>query len=222
VLWWDKPLNVECGVRVYEKRTGEPVNDGHVLATAGFWVALRDALSELPAAIVHGPFENEGDRRPWLARVLIWPVMKPLIIIVGEEHDKVGEKRVSTFYPCYWEDQSYATFLLIAIASAFGGIHCIGWSFTFPSGTERTLWRVASVSITSVPIAVLVPPLLADQLPNQFKNIAEFLAIYLCGLQLFLYILSRFVLLVLPFLCLGSLPPAAYHVVHWTSFIPHV
>ena len=38
----------------------------------------------------------------------------------------------------------------------------------------------------------------------------------------FFYILCRLVLLVLPFLCLGLLPPAAYLVVHWTSLIPHV
>ena len=56
LLWWDKPLNVQRGVRVYKKRiTEEPVDDGDVEATVGFWVALGDALSELPAAIVRGP-----------------------------------------------------------------------------------------------------------------------------------------------------------------------
>jgi hypothetical protein len=60
LLWWDKPLNVQCGVRVYEKRrTDEPMDDGHVEATAGFWVALGDALSRLPAAIVHGPVARD-------------------------------------------------------------------------------------------------------------------------------------------------------------------
>jgi len=56
LLWWEKPLNVQRGVRVYKKRnTVEPVDDGHVLATAGFWVALGDELSKLPAAIINGP-----------------------------------------------------------------------------------------------------------------------------------------------------------------------
>jgi len=39
---------------------------------------------------------------------------------------------------------------------------------------------------------------------------------------LFLYKLSRLALLVLPFLCLRSLPPAAFYVAHWTSLIPHI
>jgi len=38
------------------------------------------------------------------------------------------------------------------VAFAFGGIHCIGWSFTFSSSIERTLWRVTSLSITGFPI----------------------------------------------------------------------
>ncbi|KAH9959090.1 hypothetical protein BC827DRAFT_527183 [Russula dissimulans] len=224
VLWWDKPLNVECGVRVYRKRiTDSPVDDGHVSLTAGFWVALGDALSKFPAAIVRGPFKDldmlDLDEWPWLARVFVWPVIKPFFaIILGSDRDKVDEKRVSTFYPCDWGDITYGPFLVIITASAFGGIHCIGWSFTFPSSIERTLWRAASVSITSVPFPLALPTLLADHVPDRLAN----MTLFLCGLQLFLYVLSRFVLLVLPFLCLRSLPPTAYHVVHWTSFIPHV
>ncbi|KAH9959102.1 hypothetical protein BC827DRAFT_1269107 [Russula dissimulans] len=105
LLWWDKPLNVECGVRVYKKRiTDPPVDDGHVETKAGFWVALRDALSKLPAAIVRGPFK-EAVSWPWLARIVAWPVVKPLIIMTGDE-DMVAEKRVTTFYPERWEGGS--------------------------------------------------------------------------------------------------------------------
>jgi hypothetical protein len=223
VLWWDKPLNVECGVRVYKKRiTDPPVDDGHVDTTAGLWVALRDALSKLPAAIVRGPLEDL-DGWPWLARIVAWPVMKPLVIMAGDD-DMVGEKRVTTFYPERWEGGSgdLAWFPVIAIASAFGGIHCIGWSFAFPSSTERILWRVASVSIISVPITSLLSASPFDLVPDRFEDIATLVGVVVVASQLFLYVLSRLVLLVLPFLCLRSLPPAAYHVVHWTSFIPHV
>jgi hypothetical protein len=224
LLWWDKPLNVECGVRVYKKRiTDPPVDDGHVETKAGFWVALRDALSKLPAAIVRGPFK-ESVSWPWLARIVAWPVVKPLIIMTGDE-DMVAEKRVTTFYPERWEGGSgvLAGFPVIVIASAFGGIHCIGWSFAFPSSTERILWHVASVSITSVPLAIApLSLLLLDLVPDRFENMNSLACLVIAGLQLFLYVLSRLVLLILPFLCLRSLPPAAYHVVHWTSFIPHV
>jgi len=42
VLWWDKPLNVQRGVRVYKKRiTEEDIDDGEVEAAIGFWIPLE-------------------------------------------------------------------------------------------------------------------------------------------------------------------------------------
>jgi len=65
--------------------------------------------------------------------------------------------------------------------------------------------------------------LLAYGIDNILKNCSDDFCLKLTlALLSFLYILSRWVLLVLPFLCLRSLPPAAFHLVHWTSFIPHV
>jgi len=59
LLWWDKPLNLRCGVRVYKKRiTDEPVDDGYVEGTAGFWVALGDALSK--ASSYDCPWTSSG------------------------------------------------------------------------------------------------------------------------------------------------------------------
>jgi hypothetical protein len=68
VLWWEKPLNVQRGVRVYKKRGTE--DDGDIEATVGFWDALGDALFGFPAAIVRGPFCDEFVEIPWLARVV--------------------------------------------------------------------------------------------------------------------------------------------------------
>ena len=225
VLWWDKPLNVQCGVRVYKKRsTEEPVDDGHVEATAGFWIALVDGLSKLPAAIVHGPSSQVSDERPWLSRVLLWPVNTPIAIIVGEGDDKVGEKRVCTFYPLQWDEwrtHNWPLAMVVAgMALAFGGIHCIGWSFTFPSSPERTLWRVASISITSTPIVLFLQVLVLD---CGCRFVAFDMTFHLLSfLQALLYIPSRLVLLILAFLCLRSLPPETYQTVHWSSFIPHL
>jgi len=218
ILWWDKPLNVQRGVRVYKKRiTEEPIDDGNLEATVGFWSALGDALSDVPAAIVRGP-SSLSDHRPWLARVLVWPLLKPLYTILGD-YDEY-ENRVNTFYPDRWVSQSegFSYTLVALITLAFGGIHCIGWSFAFPTSTERILWRVASLCITGVPVVLF--PLIVTV--DAYGEASQFCVVIAMMILLVVYVLCRLTLLILPFLGLKSLPPTAFHVVHWTSFIPHV
>jgi len=225
LLWWEKPQNVQRGVRVYKKRRAEEaVNDGDVETTVGFWAALGDALSDLPAVIARGPSINEVDFDSWLARVLTWPFFKPFYIMVSYEEEY--EKRVDTFYPNKWvtASEDFSILLVVTITVAFGGIHCVGWSFDFPSSIERTFWRVASLSITSVPI-LLAPLLLLGERVDKVllrERFGDFCTVMTFILTLSIYILSRLALLVLPLISLRSLPPAAFHVVHWTSIIPHV
>jgi hypothetical protein len=222
ILWWDKPQNVQRGVRVYEKRaTEEAIDDGDIEAPVVFWVALRDALSDLPTAIVRGPNISEFDS--WLARVLTWPLLRPFNVVLStseRDGEEEAEMRVGTFYPIRWvtASENFSFFFMTAIASAFGGIHLIGWSFTFPSSIEQTLWRVASLVITGVPILIVLFPLALYSIFDD-QNICFFIPFFSL---LFLYILGRLTLLVLPFLCLRSLPPAAFYIVHWASFIPHI
>jgi len=83
VLWWDKPLNVRRGVRVYKKRiTEEPIDDGGIEATIGFWGALRDALSDVPATIVRGPVTDNFENSSWLIRVFMWLLFKPTDVLL--------------------------------------------------------------------------------------------------------------------------------------------
>jgi len=225
LLWWDKPQNVQRGVRVYKKRqTAESVDDGDVEATVGFWVALGDSFLDLPDAVIRGPLDKFDMR--WPTRVLLWPLIKPLYTIVGDIDFRGSEKRVATLYPPQWSTASkkVSILLVVTITVAFGVIHCTGWSFDFPSSIERDFWRVASVCITAVPILVLPLTLLGEKvdkvlLKERYGNSCRIIAMVLL---LSLYALSRLALLVLPLLSLRSLPPAAFHVVYWTSFIPHV
>jgi len=227
VLWWDKPQNVGRGVRVYKKmRTRLPVDDGYAEATVGFWAALLDALFGLPAAVVRGPRRREHEREQWwLYRVVVWPIRNFIQLMGFGDYESYREywdsKRISPFYPDEWVETKFDAWSFvfsIAIACAFGGIHCIGWSFAFPTNMERTLWRVASLSIAVLPYAIC---LLLFCTPQE-----ELLRITCCMmtwiLLVFFYIFCRLALLVLPFVCLRSLPPEVYHVVRWTSFVPHV
>jgi hypothetical protein len=227
LLWWEKPLNVQRGVRVYEKRMAEqPIDDGNVEATVGFWVGLQEAFSDIPVAIARGPFMDSDDmkKQQWLVRVLFWPIMKPLYIIADRDAQYENITRVDTFYPREWVRMSpfRGGLLVMVIASAFGGIHCIGWSFTFPSSIEQALWRVASVAIAGVPFIFFSFGFVISMIPDKYNGLSSLCIFLGVILPLFLYILSRLVLLVLPILCLRSLPPAAYRVERWTSFIPHI
>jgi len=122
----------------------------------GYWDALREAFSELRPAIADGPLIHEMPENPWPWRVIIWPFVKPQQILAISGFNQYEDlKRVTTFFPDEWAGSRMSVlmiFLVTTIASAFGGIHLFGWSFIFPSSLEQTLWRLASVSITVVPI----------------------------------------------------------------------
>ncbi|KAI9452255.1 hypothetical protein F5148DRAFT_1003373, partial [Russula earlei] len=201
ILWMDKPLNVQRGVRVYKKRdTDEPIDDGDMEATSlgGFWDALRDALSDLGAAIVRGPLTERFDDQMWLFRVLMWPLRRPLEILVGIGEGQGHTMRVGTFYPHGWGSKlrlAFAWVAVVAVTLAFGGIHCIGWSFNFPSSAEQTLWRVSSVTITALPIMFPVIPLIEHLDDSGYEHLSYFLCLGVVVSPI-LYMLTRLVLLI--------------------------
>jgi hypothetical protein len=104
--------------------------------------------------------------------------------------------------------------LLVLVSTVFGGIHCIGWSFDFPSHTEQLLWRISSISITGIPLGLVV----IDMILGHFEHLLDILFYLLC----LLYIVSRVLLLVVSLTTLRSLPSSAFQTVEWTTFLPHV
>ena len=132
----------------------------------------------------------------------------------------IGEDRVSDMF--YGGDSSGVIWSIgiagAVIATIFGGIHCVAWSFQFPSYAEQLLWRIASLSITCVPMVMVF----IDRSPDWLQNVLDLPVIILFFVSPVLYVLSRVALLVIAFMSLRSLPPGAYETVHWTTFIPHV
>ena len=63
--------------------------------------------------------------------------------------------RVPTFYSPAIEDDSTCFVIALAIGTVFGGIHCIAWSFLFPTDTERLLWRVTAVFVAGAPLTFM-------------------------------------------------------------------
>jgi hypothetical protein len=112
----------------------------------------------------------------------------------------------------------------ILVTMVFGGIHCIGWSFDFPSHTEQLLWRISSIAITGIPLGIVVIAFIGVILDlARFGDLFRILFVLLCLLYIPpLYILCRVLLLVMSLTTLRSLPSTAFQTVRWTTFLPHV
>ena len=146
--------------------------------------------------------------------------------IVANFDPKTGDMKVPTFYSLSNnEDDLLAYFVVPVVGVVFGGIHCAGWFFNFPSGDEAMLWRVSSAVLTGT--AFLLPLLgylfaqlhdssLADSFPWKAFATPFFTIIFL------VYVVSRFLLLVEAFISLRHLTPGMLALVKWTSFIPHI
>ncbi|KAI0059778.1 hypothetical protein BV25DRAFT_1918173 [Artomyces pyxidatus] len=118
----------------------------------------------------------------------------------------------------YRNNSLYADVVALLAAMLFGAVHCAAWHYVFPSGTERIIWRVSSLAIVALPVAMLVPVLLEladvvdirqDVFPIMFALLPP------------IYVAARLFLLALSFTTLRSLPSEAYHAVQWTLLIPH-
>lgn len=114
---------------------------------------------------------------------------------------------------------------MVFIAMIFGAIHCIAWSFEFPSHTDQIMWRISSLEITCVPLLVAVY-MLGMSLPirtlTSFPLWLKVLCTILYLLGSWMYNSGRMTLIVLAFKSLKSLPPGAYEKVRWTGYIPHI
>jgi len=207
VLWWDKPLDVQLPIRVRRRRSDSGAEEQDRGREDG------ESTGRLPA-------------RKWNWQnclPIAWGAMiEPFFVMMGAggwsemyevtSYLVVGQEEYDTAmqpFPLVWVIGPGT----ILVTTVFGGIHCVGWSFDFPSHTERLLWRISAISITGVPwgivmFAILVP--LGDTPP-----------VILLVLTL-LYGLSRALLVVVSFSTLRSLPASALRIVEWTTFLPHV
>jgi len=195
VLWWDKPLDVQCPIRVRRRRSGNhelearEVQEGRADRTDPNNVSWLE-----PFFAMLGTQDSDED-----------------FLVVGEQHSH-GMNQM----------------LLIGgtlITVAFGGIHCIGWAFDFPSHAEQVLWRMSAISITAIPLGLLVGSSFSIFMilgHNHVRMLVDVFSFSLLLLFPFLYILSRMLLLVLSLTTLRSLPSSAFQTVEWTTFLPHV
>ena len=96
------------------------------------------------------------------------------------------------------EEKKYTSVAGLLITIAFGAIHCIAWSYQFPSHLEQILCCTSTVAIVCTPAAVF--------------SVLMFLPLPL----------PLIALLLICCVSLWSLPSGAYQAVNWTAYLPHM
>jgi len=137
--------------------------------------------------------------------------------------------RVPTFYSPGDDDTDDATIpfaLAVCVATVFGAIHCIAWSFHFPTSRERWEWRILAILVAGLPTSILAFAglLVAFQQKKRtpWMELLNSVGAFISVAMLFLYFIARIVLLILPFVALRSLPPGAYVQFDWVHILPHI
>ena len=153
-----------------------------------------------------------------------------LDMFVSEESDKgVGYMKIPTFYASEprlekFRDVVPRVICMSVVGVVFGGIHCVGWFFYFPSNDEAMLWRVSSAVLTGIafllPIFFISMNYLITLVVSRANRATYFCAIFIP--ILLAYTVSRLLLLVEAFISLRHLTPGMLALVKWTSFIPHI
>ncbi|KAE9399690.1 hypothetical protein BT96DRAFT_741797, partial [Gymnopus androsaceus JB14] len=109
----------------------------------------------------------------------------------------------------------------LLIGVLFGFIHCIAWTFQFPTTVERELWRIMSLCITIIPLMILVGCSAMAMADFESEALVD-LGRMAIAIFLLVYMFARLSTFVLVFILLRDLPAGVLEDVQWSKFIPHV
>ena len=211
LFWWDKPLDVGRPIRVFTTTT-DGQGDERLEEKA------EQTVQEVPGL---------GRRLYKCVRELEWEdfAVGMAGFVIGQQD--TDSDMLASKVPTFWsgnptdKQSGIAGVTTLMAGIIFGAIHCIAWSFEFPSHAELVLWRISSIGIIATPVYFLVS-LSFLEISSLPMWVIRTTAIPLVTLMPLLYIVARAVTVVLAFTSLRALPPAAYEMVHWTTFIPHI
>ena len=138
-----------------------------------------------------------------------------------------GASHVPSFYAPVTKSDRWSRMVVFALFGAtFGGLHCIGWSFQYPTHAEQTLWRAMSLAITVIPLIVApIDFLLAARDISTCqgpKRRALLILDLIMTILLFIYVPTRLFLIAQALALLRNQPPTALVAVDWTKYVPHL
>ena len=146
--------------------------------------------------------------------------MRWLAMIGVESPRRAGDMKIPTFYA---ESENgageVALYICMPVVGAvFGGIHCVGWFFDFPSSAEAMLWQVSSAVLT---VVAFLSPIIIGFL-SILSTAQEYFYVVVSAIIILVYVVSRLLLVVEAFISLRHLTPGMLALVKWTSFLPHI
>jgi len=132
---------------------------------------------------------------------------------------------VPSFYSPTTKSDKYSRMVVFALFGVvFGGLHCIGWNFTYPTTFEQHLWRASSLAITVIPL--IVAPI--DYILENYKldkgslKVVRLILDLIMTTLLFTYVPARLTLIGQAFALLRKQPQDAFLAVDWNQYIPHL
>lgn len=194
--WWCKPLNIRCPERVLVPAVdADP--DYRLIWERTFYHVMggQDTLVMLNSVL------GAQDQAVRLSQ----------------------EERVPTFWAgANGDDICIGDVVALLAAMVFGSVHCIAWSYAFPSHMEQLMWRMSAATIVVVPVVIALHFVVG----YLFRGVSDKwrAKVWIVPMVPYAtaYITARVLLLVVSFTALRSLPFAAYQTVQWTTFIPHL
>lgn len=138
-----------------------------------------------------------------------------------------GASHVPAFYaPATNSDHWSRMVVFASFGVIFGGLHCIGWTFKFPTHAEQNLWRATSLAITIIPLIVApIDFLLAAHDVNSYPQAMRRILLVpdlVMTVLLFMYVPARLSLLAQALALLRNQPQSALIAVDWTEYVPHI
>ena len=273
-LWWDKPMDAQCPIRVLKKckhcqegrrngasdkdaagqtrspekndqieahqRDKEPLPNHHSNTTICHPLCQNQDDHLIRFTVVPRPHGGSASSTPpwkgrdWRSSIgrCSWsnirkPVAATFRMLLGPFNSMMGNgSGDTTFFIVGWKSdgphENIRYLGSVFIATVFGAIHCMAWSFHFPTRAEQILWRISSLATASIPgVWAIVAPLIGFFLmiyEAHRSDAANFLIVF----PLFLYAVGRIALLALCLMALRSPPPSSLQTVQWINFLPHV
>ncbi|PVF90850.1 hypothetical protein CPB86DRAFT_878812 [Serendipita vermifera] len=220
IAWWNKPRDVDRPIRVFMSK-GTVKQEREKGTQQNLQIHGAGDLIERVLWFIFPGSDRRQDSRTFMA----------------------GQSSVPTFYSgrTYRNSEGLLSACVApAIGAIFGVVHCIAWSYSFPSHTEQFLWRLASAVMIGVPTFIFlffvlaIPKIRLDRIYEAKRSrplkvivmlvevLGDCSVVIMCLLCPLLYGVARVLTFVLAFKTLTSLPQDAFRTIPWTKWIPHI